>query len=374
MKWSLKLCEVAGIGIFVHWTFLILIGWIIFADVVEHRDLSEAIGGVGFVLALFGCVVLHELGHALMAKRFGVQTRDITLLPIGGVARLERIPEVPIQEFWVAIAGPAVNVVIAAVLAVVVWLQHGVFTKWETTPTQGEFFSQLMYINIALVVFNMLPAFPMGGGRVLRALLAHFSGDYVRSTQTAASIGQALAMMFGFFGLFAGHPIWMFIALFVYIGAHEESQQAQMRSLFRGVPVREAMMTRVRVLAPDTTLATTAEELLAGAQQDFPVVVDGHVVGMLMRSDVIAALAKGGPQQRVADVMRADCGTVEDAEMLEATFQRMRQGGCSTIPVVHSGAFVGLVTLENVGELAMIHTALRRGRPRSQVDDVFRAE
>jgi len=374
MKWSLKLGEIAGIGIFVHWTFLILVGWILLADVVEHKDLGEAVGGIVFILALFACVVLHELGHALTAKRFGVRTRDITLLPIGGVARLERIPEVPIQEFWVAIAGPAVNVVIAGLLAALIWVRHGAFAQWETTPTRGDFFSQLMYINIALFVFNLVPAFPMDGGRVLRALLAHISGDYVRSTQVAASIGQALAILLGFLGLFGGNPFLLFIALFVYIGAHEEAYLVQMRSLFRGVPVREAMMTRIRTLTPDSTLANAADELLAGAQQDFPVVVEGRVVGMLLRSDVIAALAKGGSKQRVADVMRAGCATVEDTEMLEATFQRMRQEGCSTIPVVHSGAFIGLVTLENVGELAMIHTALGRGRPRSQIDDVFRAE
>lgn len=374
MKWSLKLGEVAGIGIYVHWTFLILVGYIALVDVVEHKDLGKVIYGAVLVAALFGCVVLHELGHALTAKHFGVRTRDITLLPIGGLARLERIPEVPIQEFWVALAGPAVNLAIAAVLAAFIWATGAAFGSWEWSPTRGQFVTQLLIVNILLAVFNMVPAFPMDGGRVLRAILAHLTGDYVGATQTAASVGQVLAIMLGFVGIFGPNPFLIFIALFVYVGAQEEAQHVQLRSLFRGLPVREAMMTNVQTLSPDTTLGTGAHELLAGAQKDFPVVVDGHVAGMLMRSDLIQALTDGGPEQRVADVMRKDCPTVEDSEMLDATFQQMRMGGCTTMPVLRGGSFVGLITLENVGELAMIQTAMRRRRARSQVENVFRVE
>lgn len=363
MRWSWKIGQVAGIGIYVHWTFLILIGWIAMADLAEKQDPGEALEGVGFVLVLFGCIVLHELGHALTAKRYGVKTQDITLLPIGGLARLERIPENPAQEFWIAIAGPAVNVAIAGVLAaVLLLLGQQEFGPLHALPTRGNFLEQLMYVNGLLVVFNLIPAFPMDGGRVLRAVLAHFSGDYVAATQTAASIGQALAILFGFLGLFGTNPMLMFIALFVFLGAQEEAQSVQMRAALKGLPVRHAMMTRVRALSPDDTLETAVQELLAGSQQDFPVVVEGRVAGLLLRGDVMRALAEGGAEQRVADVMRAQCATVEDAEMLASTFQRMRESDCASLPVVRSGQFVGLITLENVGELLMVDSALRERR------------
>jgi Zn-dependent protease len=209
MKWSWKLGEVAGIGIFVHWTFLLLIGYIVFVRFQMGDDTAGVIESIAIVLAVFGCVVLHELGHALTAKRYGVRTRDITLLPIGGVARLERIPEDPVQEFWIAVAGPAVNVAIAALLFVVLLLWQGpeFFTqeRVEQEVYTGDFLVTLLGLNIMLVLFNLLPAFPMDGGRVLRAALAHFTGDYVRATQTAASVGQVMAILFGLLGLFGGN-------------------------------------------------------------------------------------------------------------------------------------------------------------------------
>lgn len=201
----------------------------------------------------------------------------------------------------------------------------------------------------------------MDGGRVLRAVLAHFSGDYVRATQVAASIGQLLAIGLGFLGLFGPNPFLVFIALFVFLGAQEESHLVQMRSLMKGLPVRAAMMTRFRALSPDDSLATATSELLAGAQQDFPVIADGRVVGLLHRSDVINALANN-IAGRVGDAMQADCGTVDDTEMLASTFQRMREIGCSALPVVHDDKLVGLITLENVGELMMINSALSQAR------------
>ena len=375
MKWSWKLGTVAGIGIFVHWTFLILIGWIVSADVVNGLKLkqstntiaAEALQGALFIVAIFACIVLHELGHALTARRYGVRTQDITLLPIGGVARLERMPEDPVQEFWIAVAGPAVNVVIAAVLFAVLALIGGSLNLLAATDMTVDafqnfdaFLARLMYVNLFLVLFNAIPAFPMDGGRVLRAVLAHFSGDYVRATQVAASVGQMLAIAFGFIGLFGQNPFLVFIALFVFLGAQEEAHLVQMRSLIKGLPVRAAMMTRFRALSPDDSLAVATTELLAGAQQDFPVVSDGRVVGVLRRGDVISALAEGGAGH-VGDVMQADCGVVEDTEMLAATFQRMRDGGCPALPVVHEGQLVGMITLENVGELMMINSALRQG-------------
>jgi Zn-dependent protease/predicted transcriptional regulator len=370
MKWSWKPGQIAGIGIYVHWTFLILILWILVAHLIQGDTLATAVQGVGFVLTIFACVVLHELGHALMARRFGIRTRDITLLPIGGLARLERIPEDPGQEFLVALAGPAVNVVIALLLFLLIALLEGSTVLTNVSVVGGDFLVKLMYVNVALVVFNLLPAFPMDGGRVLRALLARRL-DYVRATQIAANVGQAVAILFGILGFFTNWFL-LFIALFVYVGAQQEAHMVQVRSLLRGVPVREAMVTRFRSLSLNDQLPAAVHELLASEQQDFPVLDENRVVGVLTRSDLVASLGEGKPNLRLADVMRHDCGTVQDGAMLEDTFQRMREAGCTAVPVTREGQLVGMVTLQNVGEWLMIHSALRQARARSEVEDIFR--
>lgn len=372
MKWSLKIAQVSGIGIYVHWTFLLVIGWIVAIRLEEQPTAGHALEGVGFVLAIFGCIVLHELGHALTAKRYGIQTRDITLLPIGGLARLERMPDDPVQEFWVAAAGPAVNVVIAAILFAVLRATRGPLNFDAESWSRTDFLLNLFQVNVFLVLFNILPAFPMDGGRILRAVLAHVTGDYVGATQIAASIGQMMAILFGVLGLFVLHnPFLVFIALFVYLGAQEEAHMVQMRSLFRGIPVREAMMTRLRTLSPEDTLNVAKRELLSGAQQDFPVLREGRFIGLLPRQNVFQALAEKGEESLVRDSMQADCGTVDDTEMLDATFRRMQERGCPTLAVLHQGVFAGLVTLENVGELMMINSALERRKSRSHYHDLF---
>lgn len=369
MKWSLKIAEVSGIGIYVHWTFSILLGWIIFIHARQGQTVLQTAIGVGFVLALFACVVLHELGHALTAARYHIRTRDITLLPIGGLARLEKMPDVPLQELWVALAGPAVNVVIAALLGAVLWLTGTLAMPTEMTliggtHTWADFGVKLLLVNVILVAFNMLPAFPMDGGRVLRALLAQMTGDYTAATQAAASVGQMMAIFFGFMGLMSLNPFLLFIALFVFLGAAEEAHAAQLRSYFHGLPVRVAMMTRFRSLPPEATLAQAADELLAGSQQDFPVVEDGQVLGVLTRSDLVSAMAERGPEAPVREVMQTDCPTVNDGDMLQGTFERMQQNGCRLIPVLRDKRLVGVLSLENIGELVMLQSALRRGGQR----------
>ena len=232
-----------------HATFLMVVAWIALIYWNQSQRVQAVVEGVGFILALFACIVLHELGHALTARRYGIRTRDITLLPIGGLARLERMPDEPIQELWVALAGPAVNVVIALLLFV--WLQAS--GLWESVDRLGVaiggFAERIMVANAVLAGFNLLPAFPMDGGRALRALLATRM-EYTRATQRAAMIGQGMAIFFGFVGL-QGNPMLIFIALFVWIGAGQEASMAQMKSSLAGIPVRQAMLTHFRTLTPD---------------------------------------------------------------------------------------------------------------------------
>src|SRR6266508_2328041 len=184
MRWQWKLGRFAGIDVYIHATFLLLIGWVGYSYWQQSQQWSEVLKGILFILALFLCVVLHEYGHALTARKYGIRTRDITLYPIGGVARLERMPDKPIEELWVALMGPAVNLVIAAVLFTILYLSGSRPPMTDLTITSGSFPARLMTVNISLVLFNLIPAFPMDGGRVLRALLA-MRLEYVRATQVA---------------------------------------------------------------------------------------------------------------------------------------------------------------------------------------------
>ena len=363
MKWSFKLGTFAGIGVYMHWTFLILIGWIFFAHLGQGKDAGQAALGVLFILALFLCVVLHEFGHALTARRYGVKTRDITMLPIGGVARLERIPEKPMQEFWVAIAGPAVNVVIAVILLGVLVLLNNLNQLLQVEFLKGHFLARLMWVNMFLVAFNLLPAFPMDGGRVLRALLATRLGRR-RATAIAANVGQAMAIIFGIVG-FLYNPMLIFIAIFVFLGAQAEAGMVEMQSALSDLRVSDAMMTRFRTLSTEDSLDAAIQELLAGSQQDFPVITNGQIVGILRRKDLVKALSEGRRGAPVGDVMTHECEAVDASTKLTAALEAMRGRECASTPVLSEGRLVGLLTLENVSELVMVNTALERGTGQS---------
>jgi Zn-dependent protease/predicted transcriptional regulator len=365
MNWSWRIGRIAGIDVFIHFTFFLLLAWIAYRYYALRGSVADALGGVAFILALFGVVVLHELGHALAARRYGIATRDITLLPIGGVARLERMPDEPAQELVVALAGPAVNVVIAAAIFVVTVLGAELTPVTEATRVGGAFLSQMFWVNVALVVFNLLPAFPMDGGRVLRALLA-MKMDYVRATQIAATVGQAMAILFFIGGLFGGNPMLMFIGLFVWLGAMQESSFTQMKSALSGIPVGRAMVTNFETLDANDPLARAIDHVIAGFQQDFPVVEDGRLVGVLRHNELAPSIAEHGTQVRVGDVMRRDITTVSPREMLEYVYERLQQDQCHTLPVVENGRLVGLLTCDNVTEVLMIREAMRTAQSRQR--------
>jgi Zn-dependent protease len=229
MRWSFKIAKLAGTDIFIHLTFFLLLTWVAFIQWKLNGSIGAALSGIVFILAIFACIVLHEMGHALAARKYGIRTQDIILLPIGGVARLEKMPDRPIQELWVALAGPAVNVVIVALLAVYLWITHTLTPDNQLMMTTAAFVERIIGVNIFLILFNMIPAFPMDGGRVLRALLATRLA-YIRATRISANLGQGIALLFGVIGLFY-NPILLFIAFFVWMGAAQETRMVRMKSV-----------------------------------------------------------------------------------------------------------------------------------------------
>ena len=366
MRWQWKLGRFAGIDVFVHATFVLLLAWVGYSHWLENRDWTDVLNGILFILALFLCVVLHEYGHALTARRYGIKTRDITLYPIGGVARLERMPEKPVEELWVALMGPAVNVVLAALLFIYLTATDGLVRLDQISVGSGSFAARLLIANISLVLFNILPAFPMDGGRVLRALLA-MRMDYVRATQVAAFIGQGMAFILGFIGLF-GNPFLVFIALFVWIGASQEAGVVQARNTISGVPVTRAMLTDFKTLSPGDSLSRVVAYILAGSQHDFPVVdAAGRVAGVLERDAFMKGLTEHGQSAPVMDFIRRDLPEVDSLEMLDTALNRLQESGSKTLPVIHGGQLVGMITMENITEYLMIRSALKAASKAPQV-------
>jgi len=362
MSWSLNLGTIAGTALRVHVTFLLFLGWIFVASWVSGGP-EAAWQGLAFMLLLFACVVAHEFGHIFTARAFGVSTPDVTLLPIGGVARLERIPEQPYEEFLVAIAGPLVNVAIAFALILLAGAHVDAADLYAVERPTTTMVDRLAAVNLFLAVFNMIPAFPMDGGRVLRAILAARMG-YVRATELAALIGQGVAFALGFIGLFS-NPLLIFIAIFVYLAAASEAHVVAIRAMSRGVPVSAAMMTRFATLTPDAHVDEAVQTLLQTSQSEFPVVdAAGKPVGLLGRGDLIRALKQLGPDARVADAMSSAVPTIGHRRCLDEAFRLLQEKSAPAVAVIDgSGRLAGLVTSETIGEMMMLHQAGARLGP-----------
>lgn len=354
--WNLPLGRIAGIDIRVHATFLILLAWIAVSHLVAGHGLRGAAEGLALIVCVFAIIVVHELAHALVAKRFGVRTRDITLLPIGGVSSLERIPDKPLQELLIAVAGPSVNIVLALVLFGLLALARGPLVPSGLHLVGGSFVAKLAWLNVGLAVFNLLPAFPMDGGRVLRATLA-LRMDYDRATAVAARFGQAAALGFGLLGLFF-NPMLIFIALFVWIGAQQEAAIVHVRKALSGVPVERAMITHFLTLSPDDTLNRALQLTLAGFQAEFPVVEGNRLVGFLTREDVLQALRAVGANVPVGRVMRRDFAAISSDAPVELVLQKLGAAGGHAILVTEDGALVGMLTPDSIAELILVDRAL----------------
>jgi Zn-dependent protease/CBS domain-containing protein len=360
MFWSVNIGSIAGTAVRIHITFLLFLVWI-FAAGWASGGPQAAIGSLVFMVLLFACVLAHEFGHIFTARAFGVATPDVTLLPIGGVARLERIPEKPSEEFLIAIAGPLVNIAIALVLMAFMQAHFDAQTLAAVESMNVSLVDRLAEVNLFLALFNLIPAFPMDGGRVLRALLATKLG-YVRATEVAATIGQWCAFGLGFLGLFY-NPLLIFIAIFVYLAAASEAQLVSLRAMSRDVPVSVAMMTEFATLTPDEHIDAAVQTLLHTNQGEFPVVDAEHrLVGLLGRGEIIRALKELGPDARVSEAMVKEIPTIDIRHRLDEAFRILQEKSAPAVGVVDaSGRLAGLITSETIGQMLLVKDALPKG-------------
>jgi len=363
----MKIARVKGIDIRLHITFPLIILFFAVQFWLQLQGWQGALFGIAAAVLLFVCVVLHELGHSLVARRFGVEVRDITLWPIGGVARMEGIPRQPWQELLMSIAGPAVNFVIAAVLGVLAasLLATGVFSGvaqalrliQQPKPTWQALLSYLLGINLSLGLFNLIPAFPMDGGRVLRAVLA-LALDYVQATRIAVAIGQGIALIFGLAGLLIpGQFTLVLIAIFIFLGAGQEGQMVAVRQLLGELRVGQAASRETHTISPSDLLSHVVDLTLSTHQADFMVIEGGQLVGVLSRAAVLNALRRYGSEVPVSQVMCAEYPTVEPHDTLLTAQQKMVAARCQALPVLEGGRPVALLTLEDINEIYAVMMA-----------------
>ena len=356
MSGSFRIAKVKGIEIRVHFLFALVLLWAALDwGVWRGLGLTGAAYGVAFVVLLFACVTLHELSHSLVARYYGLAVRDITLLPIGGLARLDGELKRPAQEFWMALAGPAANLILAALIAAVVvplvgWRAlSGFGNLWARLAAPGidRLLVDLLVSNLGLALFNLLPAFPMDGGRVLRAVLASQIGE-LDGTRIATRVGQALAVVLGLAGFLTGAWNLALIAVFIFVSAAQESQGAQLKTVLRQMTARTALTRGGVVLAPYETLARAIDVSLRGAQEDFAVFDRGYLVGVLTRRDVAEAFQRHGADVPVERVMRTDFPVARSSETLFDLQRRMQASGSPAVSVVEGERFLGLVTREGI--------------------------
>lgn len=353
MSWSISLGRLLGSEVRIHLTFFLLLLWIAMAA-YDQGGLGAAIHNTALVLALFACVLAHEYGHALVARRYGIRTPDITLLPIGGIARLERIPENPRQEILMALAGPAVNVVIWLLLSLVSGGAIGLTLPGSMSPQTG-FLAQLATINLFLALFNLIPAFPMDGGRVLRATLS-LTTDRVAATRMAAVAGQLVAFVLAFAGLSAGNPVLVLVAFFVFIAANAESHDVAMRAVTRRLTARDAMITSYESLSPDDSCEAAAAALIRTTQHEFPVhEPGGPILGFVTRNAIFKAMVHEADKSApVRGIMISDVPHLPVGAGLETVLDALHKGAPAVAITTTGDRMIGYVTRENLGELMVL--------------------
>ncbi|HEY0128766.1 MAG TPA: site-2 protease family protein [Rubrobacteraceae bacterium] len=361
MGGSFKIGRAFGIDVKVHWTFLLLLAFFAFAGYQRTGSLANALVTTVIIVALFLCVLLHEYGHSLVAQRLGSEVQDITLLPIGGLARMKTLPERPIDEVKVAVAGPLVNVVLAPIffgLALLFGGSLSVPTNILTgVDSLGQAFAYLGVINVALVVFNMIPAFPMDGGRVLRGLLATRLGP-VRATNISSTVGQTFAILFIVFGFLSNNFLLALVGFFVFLGASGENQMVRQREQMRGLAVADVMGTKRRTesVTPYHNFGQILDSVIHGYQEDFPVLdEDGEIVGIITRNEIMTAAHSPDRYSSVRDLMKTEFPTISpDADLFTDGYRVLQESGLRALPVVKDGDLVGMLTTDDIGQAALL--------------------
>ncbi len=350
MKWSFKIGSIFGIPVKVHITFILLLILVYFAGLSIVG--TGGLAGVIFIILVFASVVFHELSHSLVARYYGINVIDITLLPIGGVARMANPARRPIEEIMIAAAGPAASFFLAFCLWFVADLLD-ITVSVTDLSVRSSIFAQLIAVNVVLALFNLIPAFPMDGGRVLRGILGLYLSPY-SATRIAVGVGQVFSIALFFLGLLSMNFFMILIALFVYLGAESEERQMGIMMSLGGATARTAMITNLDTLRPDQTIAEAAERFCRGFQGDFPVLDGNRLVGILTREMLTEALHRQGPNTRVSDVMTKDFPTaLEDTPLIDV-LQKIQDSGNKAIPVMVSGQLRGLITLEQIGRYNML--------------------
>jgi Zn-dependent protease/predicted transcriptional regulator len=361
MKGSFKLGTIGGIGVFIHWTFSILILFIIFNGYRQGQNTLQLFWMVVFVLSIFITVFLHELGHATAAKRYQIKTKDITLLPIGGVARLERMPEKPGEELIVALAGPAVNVAIAIVCSFFVQFPQSQQEFQELMMAginEQNFLINFFTVNLWLSAFNLIPAFPMDGGRVLRALLS-MRISRVKATLIAARMGQLLAAGFVFAGFYV-NPFLIFIGLFVMLGAQAELESVRTGHVLKGYLTGQVTMNRFETLQANQSINDAVRKILSGQCKTFLVMDGNEPFGILTRNDIIRALAEKGSDASISDVLNPGVLRLETTVPIDESYRKMTEMSTDMAVVTENGKMVGVIDIENILEFMMIKSALEK--------------
>jgi Zn-dependent protease len=369
MKWTWKIGRISGIDIKLHLSFFFLLIWVGVPVLISGGSISDMLMEIVMILLLFVCVVLHELGHALTAKMFGTQTKDITLLPIGGVARMDEMPEDPKEEFLVAASGPAVNLVIGGAILVSL-LISGFFTLPLDISTLSEnFWVQLMTTNFTLVAFNLIPAFPMDGGRVLRAILGSRM-DRVKATRIAANVGRVLAVVMGIAGLFVNS--WLIlIAIFIWFGAGSEAKSEDLKAGLEGLVARDAMISQFYKVEANLPLASVYQVSMQTGQRDIPVKSNGHYLGIIRRQDLLSAIQRLGDRAPAYAAIGIEPeGLSPDMPLLDVL---PRFSVSQVQPVIEDGALIGLVTPESIQQRVWLNRRAQkndRKPPEEKTDTV----